>query len=67
MKQLNTFPSKDSDDQLANDIVHNQWIYQSAPFKERLEGRMLEKKGKQKLMKELYIIYKKEGYKILMK
>ena len=28
---------------------------------------MLEKKGKQKLMKELYIIYKKEGYTILMK
>jgi hypothetical protein len=65
---------KDNDNQMTrrfNDSLHNQKIYNTVPFKEGDNVRILESKekfdkGRKKFSKELYTINKKEGYKILV-
>ena len=34
LETIKYLSKQDNDDQQANDDVHNQWIYQSVPFKE---------------------------------
>ena len=63
------------DNQLArhlNDMIHNENIYKSVPFKQDDKVRVIEEKGKfdkgkQKFSKEIHTISKNEGYKIILK
>ena len=62
------------DNQLARhltDMVHNQNIYKSVPFKPDDKVRILEEKGKfdkgkRTFSKDVYTVNKKDGYKILL-
>ena len=62
------------DNQLARhltDMVHNQNIYKSVPFKPDDKVRILEErakfdKGKKTFSKDIYTVNKKQGYKILL-